>query len=64
VAERILALAREHGIPIREDPMLAQALATLDADRDVPPELWQAVAETLVWAYSLSGRSSPARRGR
>jgi flagellar biosynthesis protein len=64
VADRILALAKEHGIPIREDPMLAQALAALESDRDIPPELWQAVAETLVWAYRLSGKSSPTRRGR
>jgi flagellar biosynthesis protein len=54
VAERILALAREHGIPIRDDAALAQALARLALEAEVPPELWAAVAEALVWAYRLT----------
>jgi flagellar biosynthesis protein len=64
VADRIVALAREHGIPVREDPALAEALAQLEIDRDVPPELWRAVAESLLWAYRLQGRSIPRRAGR
>ena len=48
------ALAREHGIPVREDAPLAQALARLQLEAEVPPELWEAVAQTLVWAYRLS----------
>jgi flagellar biosynthesis protein len=63
-AERILELAREHGIPVREDAELADALAQLEVDRDVPPELWQAVAQALVWAYRLSGRSIPGGASR
>jgi len=50
VAERILEAAREAGVPIRDDPALVSALAQLDVGDDVPTELWQAVAETLVWA--------------
>jgi flagellar biosynthesis protein len=64
VAERILEVAREHGIPVREDPALAEALAQLEIDRDVPPELWQAVAQALLWAYRLSGRSIPGGESR
>ena len=59
VAEKIVALAREHGIPVREDPVLAEALAALELDVDVPPELYRAVAEALVWAYRLQRRSIP-----
>jgi flagellar biosynthesis protein len=54
VAERIIALAREHGIPVRDDAALAQALARLQLEAEVPPELWAAVAEALVWAYRLT----------
>jgi flagellar biosynthesis protein len=54
VAERILALAREHGVPVRDDAPLAEALARLALEAEVPPELWAAVAEALVWAYRLS----------
>ena len=57
VADRILALAREAGVPIREDPALADALARLQLDLDIPPELYAAVAEALVWAYSLDARA-------
>jgi flagellar biosynthesis protein len=42
VAEKIVALAREAGVPVREDAVLAQALATLELDADVPAELWEA----------------------
>ncbi len=57
VADRILALAIEAGVPVREDAALADALAKLQLDLDVPPELYAAVAEALVWAYSLDVRA-------
>jgi flagellar biosynthesis protein len=50
-AERILALAVENGIPVREDPLLAEALAQLAGGAEIPPELYIAVAEALVWAW-------------
>jgi flagellar biosynthesis protein len=54
LADRIIALAREHGVPVREDAPLALALARLQLEAQVPPELWEAVAQALVWAYRLS----------
>jgi flagellar biosynthesis protein len=57
LAERILALAREHGVPVRDDAALAEALARLQLEAEVPPELWAAVAEALVWAHRLAARS-------
>ena len=56
-AERMLALAKEAGVPVREDAALADALARLQLDLDIPPELYAAVAEALVWAYSLDARA-------
>jgi len=53
IAERILAAAREAGVPVREDELLAEALEALELGTEVPPELYQAVAEALVWAYRL-----------
>ena len=35
------------------DPALAEALARLELDLDVPPALYAAVVEALVWALSL-----------
>ena len=59
VAERILATAREAGVPVREDPALAGALAALELGAEIPPALWRAVAETLAWAYQLDAEARP-----
>jgi flagellar biosynthesis protein len=53
IAERIVEAAREAGVPIRSDAALAEALSALDLGAEVPEEMWQAVAETLAWAYRL-----------
>jgi flagellar biosynthesis protein len=62
VAERILAAAREAGVPVRHDPGLAEALAKLELGDGVPQELWTAVAETLAWAYRLDAGSAGRKR--
>ena len=56
VAERILAVAKEYGILIREDPMLAAALSTVDLDTTIPPELYAVVAEVLAYVYRVKER--------
>jgi flagellar biosynthesis protein len=61
IARRIVAAAEEAGVPVREDPALAEALAKLDLGRAIPPELYVAVAEALVWAYRLDARASRGR---
>ncbi len=60
VADAIVAAAAAAGVPVREDTVLVQALDTLELGDRVPPELYQAVAEALVWAYRLTGRRAPA----
>jgi len=60
VAERIIAAARAAGVPVRSDPALAEALSKLGLDREVPEELWVAVAEALAWAYRLNARAAHA----
>jgi flagellar biosynthesis protein len=54
VAERILAAAREAGVPVREDAALLQALEQLRVAEEIPEDLYAAVAEALVWAYRLT----------
>jgi flagellar biosynthesis protein len=53
IADRIVEIAREAGVPIRQDEALAEALAALDVGAEIPPALYQAVAEALVWALGL-----------
>ena len=57
LAERILELAREHNIPIRHDKNLLQILSRLDLNQEVPPEIYQVVAEILAFVYRLSNRT-------
>jgi flagellar biosynthesis protein len=54
VAEKIIELARRHDIPVREDRALVQILSRLDIDRQIPPELYRAVAEILAFVYSAN----------
>lgn len=53
VAERILELAREHGLPVREDPELLQLLAACDLGEAIAPEVFGAVAELLAFLYRV-----------
>ena len=61
MAERILAVAREHGIPEREDAMLAAALGKIEVGREIPPVLYRAVAEVLAFVYRLNQRVDAQR---
>ncbi|MDE1181246.1 flagellar biosynthesis protein FlhB [Paraburkholderia sp.] len=54
VAARIRELGREHNIPLLEAPPLARALYhNVDLDREIPGQLYGAVAEVLAWVYQL-----------
>lgn len=57
VAEEILRIARENDVPLRHDPALAGALATLDIGQQIPPELFRAVAEVLAFVYKMNGKA-------
>jgi len=51
VAERIVAIAAENGVPVREDASLVEVLSKLDLDQEIPPELYRLVAEILSFVY-------------
>ncbi len=55
LAARIEALAREHGVPLREDAELSALLAQLPLASEVPEPLYRAVAEVIAFAYRLRG---------
>jgi len=54
IAERIIELAREKGIPITEDPDLVGALMKLDLQEQIPEELYKVAAEILAFAYRIN----------
>ncbi len=56
IAEQILEIARENNIPIKEDTMLTQALAQVNLDQAIPPQLYAIVAEILAFVYRLRNK--------
>ena len=63
LAERMLAIAKEHKIPVREDPELIEVLAKLDVQEEIPPELYQVMAEVLTFIYRVNKKKGvPVRK--
>lgn len=56
LAERIIEVARAHGVSIHEDPDLVAVLAKLELNAEVQEELYRAVAEVLAFVYRLNNR--------
>jgi flagellar biosynthesis protein len=57
VAEQIIAIAREHGIPLYENPELVGVLATLELGDSIPESLYLTIAEIISFAYYIQGKS-------
>ncbi len=52
VADRIVAAAKEHGIPIERDPDLLQCLKPLSCGDEIPVAAFEAVAGILAFLYA------------
>ncbi len=55
-AEQILELAFANGVKVRQDADLAEILAAVDIDTEIPVEAIAAVAEILIHVYRANGR--------
>ena len=66
LALRIRDLAREHGVPVVEDPPLARALyATVEVDQVIPTQHFEAVAKLIGFILAKAReRARPARVAR
>jgi flagellar biosynthesis protein len=60
LAEKIIALAKEHGIPIQEDADLVEVLAKLNLNADIPPDTYLVVAEILAFIYRANTKMTPS----
>ncbi len=56
VAERIVEVAKESGVPILEDRVLVSLLMEVELGERIPPELYKAVAKVLAYVYKITGR--------
>ncbi|WP_153768707.1 EscU/YscU/HrcU family type III secretion system export apparatus switch protein [Labrenzia sp. CE80] len=59
-AERIEDIAREAGVPIENNPMMAEALSQIEIDQEIPMELYQAVAVLIGFIMRTGEAQHPA----
>lgn len=53
VADRIIEKAKEHDVPLYRDHKLADTLSKLEIGEAIPPELYEVVAEVLVFVDDM-----------
>ena len=63
VAERIIETGRDAGVAVMEDAELGEVLEALPLGAQIPPELYQAVAEVLAFVYQAGQKYSQSRKG-
>ncbi len=54
MAKRIIEVAKEAGVEIKEDKDLSEVLIKLELYEEIPPELYMAIAEILAFVYSVN----------
>jgi len=57
VAENILNAARKNLVPIYQNKTLTSMLMAVDIDREIPPDLYTAVAEILAYVYRIDQKN-------
>ncbi|MBO6111700.1 MAG: EscU/YscU/HrcU family type III secretion system export apparatus switch protein [Lachnospiraceae bacterium] len=53
IAERIIEKAKESNVAVHEDSKLANTLSNLEIGEMIPPELYEVVAEVLVFVNDM-----------
>jgi len=59
IAQQIFEVAKEHNIPIKQDPQLVELLSQVELNQEIPQMLYEAVAQVLVFAYQLKDKPIP-----
>jgi flagellar biosynthesis protein len=58
VAQQLLAVARRHAVPVYQNQAVTNLLMAVELDREIPPDLYQAVANVLAYVYRMDGRAA------
>lgn len=65
IAKKIIGIAKGHNVPVIENPPVARALFKMvDINQPIPPELYKAVAEILMFVYKMKRKNTPNKRPR
>ena len=59
IADRIVQLAYDNDIKVREDSALAEILVSFDVDSPIPSEAFTAIAEIMSYLYRANGEQAP-----
>lgn len=62
LAERIIEKAQESDVPIHRDDKLADTLSRLEIGEMIPPELYEVVAEILIFVDSMDKLKSKVKQ--
>ena len=63
IGQAIIDTARAHGVPLEENPVLAEALSTIELEDAIPVELYRAVATVIAFALrAAEPKPSPVHR--
>jgi len=63
IAKKIIDIAKEHNVPVIENPPVARALFRMvDINQPIPPELYKAVAEILMFVYKMKNPTNKRTR--
>jgi flagellar biosynthesis protein len=59
LAEQIISLAEEYGVPLHEDSELVTLLSQIPLGDEIPENLYVAIAHVISFAYIVSGKFPP-----
>ena len=57
LAEQIIAIAREHGVPLFENPQLLALLQEIGLGEEIPETLYLCIAQVIAFAYKIQGKT-------
>ncbi|HIP15241.1 MAG TPA: type III secretion system protein [Sulfurimonas autotrophica] len=53
-AQKIIQIAKENGVPLKKDEDLVELLSKVELDKEVPPQMYKAIAEVFSFIYSIT----------
>jgi len=56
IAEKIIEIANQHGVPLQQDDELVEILSDLNLGDEIPENLYRVIAEVIAFAYIISGK--------
>ncbi len=56
IADKIIDVATQHGIPLQQNDGLIKVLSEMNLGDEIPENLYRAIAEVITFAYIITGK--------